>query len=160
MTRSADPSPERAAAIRRAIPKVDRLLDAEEMRPLLAAHSRAEVVREVRRVLDELPGDAHRLDAAEAGVAAVSRRVAQGLARRAQPYYRRVVNATGVVLHTGIGRAVLAPEAVAALADLPGHAQRLGIDLATGDRGGGGEGGAAPLRGRPRPPEATRVHHK
>jgi L-seryl-tRNA(Ser) seleniumtransferase len=146
MTRSAEENPERAAAVRRAIPKVDRLLGSEELQPLIAAHSRAEVIRELRRVLDDLRRDAHRLDPSEAGTAAVARRVAEGLARRSQPYYRRVINATGVVLHTGIGRAALAPEAVAALADLAGHAQRLEIDLETGDRGGRDEGCAALLR--------------
>ena len=145
MTRSAD-NPERAAAVRRAIPKVDRLLGSEEIQPLIAAHSRAEVLRELRRVLDDLRRDAHRLDPSEVEIAAVARRVAEGLARRSQPYYRRVINATGVVLHTGIGRAALAPEAVAALADLAGHSQRLEIDLATGDRGGRDEGCAALLR--------------
>src|ERR1700749_4666682 len=108
MTRSAE-NPERAAAVRRAIPKVDRLLGSEALRPLIAAHSRAEVVREVRSVLDDLRRDAHRLDPSEVEVAAVARRVAEGLARRSQPSYRRGVNATGVVLHTGIGRAALAP---------------------------------------------------
>ena len=138
--------PERSAAVLRALPKVDRLLAAEELRPLIAAHSREEVVREVRRVLDELRRDAHLLDAAEVGVEAVSRRVAEGLARRARPYYRRVVNGTGVILHTGIGRAVLAPQAVAALAELAGHPQRLEIDLETGARGGRDEGCAVLLR--------------
>src|SRR3954463_5142939 len=102
MTRSAD-NPERAAAVRRAIPKVDRLLGSEEFQPLIAAHSRAEVVRELRRVLDDLRRDAHRLDAADADSAAGPRGVAECRARRSQPYYRRVINATGVVLHTGIG---------------------------------------------------------
>ncbi|HSS52731.1 MAG TPA: hypothetical protein VLX28_27635, partial [Thermoanaerobaculia bacterium] len=45
---------ERSAAVLRAIPKVDRLLGTEELQPLLAAHSREEVVRELRRVLENL----------------------------------------------------------------------------------------------------------
>ncbi|HEV7504418.1 MAG TPA: L-seryl-tRNA(Sec) selenium transferase [Thermoanaerobaculia bacterium] len=138
--------PERSAAILRAIPKVDRLLGAEEMQPLLAAHSRKEVVRELRSVLEGLRRDSHSLDAAELSAAAISRRIAEGLARRALPYYRRVVNGTGVVLHTGLGRAVLAPEAVAALAELAGHPQRVEIDLETGVRGGRDEGCAVLLR--------------
>src|SRR4051812_40410621 len=159
MTRSAEDNPERAAAVRRAIPKVDRLLGSEELQPLIAAHSRAEVLRELRSVLDDLRRDAHRLDASEVEIAAVARRVAEGLARRSQPYYRRVINATGVVLHTGIGRAALAPEAVSALADLAGHAQRLEIDLATGDRGGRDEGCAALLRELTGSEDATVVNN-
>ncbi len=146
MTRAADGKPEGAKAVLRAIPKVDRLLAAAELRPLIAAHSRAEVLREVRHVLDSLRRDAHRLDAAELGVEAISRRVAAALARRALPYYRRVINGTGVILHTGIGRAVLAPQAAEALAELALHPQRLEIDLETGDRGGRDEGCAVLLR--------------
>jgi L-seryl-tRNA(Ser) seleniumtransferase len=146
MARSTDEDPGRSAAILRAIPQVDRLLGAEELRPLLAACSREEVLRETRRVLDEVRRDAHRLEAADVAVAALAARISQGLARRARPYYRRVVNGTGVVLHTGLGRAVLAPEAAAALAELARHPQRLEIDLETGARGGRDEGCAALLR--------------
>src|SRR3954468_16799378 len=138
--------PERSAANLRSIPKVDRLLGAEELKPLLAVHSREEVVRELRRVLDGLRREVSTLDAADLSVQAISRRVAEGLARRALPYYRRIVNGTGVVLHTGIGRAVLAPQAVAALSELAGHPQRLEIDLETGGRGGRDEGCAVLLR--------------
>ena len=68
------------------------------------------------------------------------------LARRARPYYRRVINATGVILHTNLGRAPLAAEAVAALAETAGGAQRLELDLESGRRGGRDEGCAALLR--------------
>src|SRR4051794_41530409 len=113
MTRSAEDNPERAAAVRRAIPKVDRLLGSEELQPLIAAHSRAEVVRELRRVLDDLRRDAHRLDASDVEIAAVARRVAEGLARRSQPYYRRGINAPGGGVPPGVGPAALAPGGVA-----------------------------------------------
>jgi L-seryl-tRNA(Ser) seleniumtransferase len=57
-----------------------------------------------------------------------------------------VINATGVVLHTGLGRAVLAAEAVEALRRGAAHPQRLELDLETGRRGGRDEGCAALLR--------------
>src|SRR6185369_10752063 len=76
----------------------------------------------------------------------IHRRVAASLAHRSQPYYRRVVNGTGVVLHTGLGRAVLAPQAAAALAELAPHPQRRSSDLETGQRGGRDEGCARLLR--------------
>ena len=142
MTQGSD----QASPVYRAIPKVDRLLGADEFQPLLAAHSREVVLREIRSVLDELRRDIHRLQAADLGAEAISRRVAKALRLRALPYYRRVINGTGVVLHTGIGRAVLAPQAVEALAELAGHPQRLEIDLETGARGGRDEGCAVLIR--------------
>lgn len=135
-------------ALLRAIPSVDRLLDHAELRAQVELHSRAEVVSEVRRTLDALRGEAERGGLAAAAVEpdAICRRVAADLARRSRPYYRRVINATGVILHTNLGRAPLAPAALAALDATAGHAQRLEVDLETGQRGGRDEGCAALLR--------------
>ncbi len=57
--------------------------------------------------------------------------VRQGL----RPRFRRVLNATGVVIHTNMGRSLLAKEAVAAVASAAGHYSNLEFDLSTGERG-------------------------
>ena len=145
MRRPASDSSDTATS-RRAIPQVDRLLTSEAFQPLLAAHPRAVVVREVRSVLDELRRQVAPLEPGALSAEALRDRVAAGLAREARPYHRRVINGTGVVLHTGIGRAVLAAEAVEALAALAPHPQRLEIDLDTGQRGGRDEGCARLLQ--------------
>jgi L-seryl-tRNA(Ser) seleniumtransferase len=67
---------------------------------------------------------------------AVAQTVAAALERQAQPYYRRVINGTGVILHTGLGRAPLPVAAARAVAALAPYPQRVEIDLETGDRGG------------------------
>ncbi len=61
--------------------------------------------------------------------------VAAAAAALAQPSLRRVVNATGVVLHTNLGRAPLAPEAIAAVVDVAAGYSTLEYDLAAGARG-------------------------
>ena len=135
---------ERPKSLLRALPKVDLLLKSAELQPLIAAHSRAEVLHAVQGVLQEMRREAR--DASGFGLEAIRERVAASLARRAQPYYRRVVNGTGVILHTALGRATLAPQAAAALAELAPHPQRVEIDLDTGQRGGRDEGCARLLR--------------
>jgi len=113
---------------RRSLPSVDRLL-----RPLLGAGLPAwaargaarEVLAEARKALErgEPAGDL------------------QGLAReRAAARLRirpaRVINATGVVLHTNLGRAPLAPAAAAAVAAAAAGYADVELDLARGERGG------------------------
>ncbi|HEX3528072.1 MAG TPA: L-seryl-tRNA(Sec) selenium transferase [Thermoanaerobaculia bacterium] len=138
--------PAKTPSALRSLPKVDLLLKAEEMQPLIAACSRAEVLDAARTVLAEMRREPTPPTDDALGLAALRDRIAAALARRAQPYYRRVVNGTGVILHTGLGRAVLAPQAAAALAELAQHPQRLELDLDTGQRGGRDEGCARLLR--------------
>ena len=126
----------------RRIPKVDRLLANVELEPLLSTYPRREVVERLRETLDDLRGRAGSGDLREQDLAAaaIRERLEDALARRFRPYYRRVINATGVVLHTGLGRAPLAAEAVSALSRLAPHPQRVEIDLDSGERGGREQG--------------------
>jgi L-seryl-tRNA(Ser) seleniumtransferase len=57
------------------------------------------------------------------------------LARRRSPSLRRVVNATGVLVHTNLGRAPLAEEAIARVVEVAGGYSNLEYDLARGERG-------------------------
>jgi len=63
---------------------------------------------------------------------------AERLARLARPSLRRVINATGVVLHTNLGRAPLAPAAVARVSEVAAGYSNLEYDLESGDRGSRG----------------------
>ncbi len=54
---------------------------------------------------------------------------------QARPHFRRVLNATGVVVHTNMGRSLLAKEAVDAVVEACAHYSNLEFDLATGERG-------------------------
>jgi L-seryl-tRNA(Ser) seleniumtransferase len=57
------------------------------------------------------------------------------LARRRSPSLRRVVNATGVLVHTNLGRAPLAEAAIARVVEVGGGYSNLEYDLARGERG-------------------------
>ncbi len=53
----------------------------------------------------------------------------------ARPHFRRALNATGVVIHTNLGRSILAKEAAAAVSEACAHYSNLEFDLETGERG-------------------------
>lgn len=118
----------------RQLPSVDRLLGALRDRGALLGVSRASAVGAARQVLDErraaLRAGVLRAVDFEDLVAAVEARLREGQ----RPSLRQVVNATGVLLHTNLGRAPLAPEAVRAAAEAAG-ACNLEIDLRAGKRG-------------------------
>ena len=67
---------------------------------------------------------------------------------RLRPSLRRVLNATGVIVHTNLGRAPLAPAARAAVARVAAGYSNLELDLKTGERG---------LPPRPRRPAGVRA---
>ena len=118
------------------IPSLDRLLGAAWVRPLLERYARPYVVECLRRGCDELRADirAGRFSDAELEAEIERRVVAQvASARHARP--TRVVNATGVVLHTNLGRALLPEEAIASVVHAARNASALEFDLATGKRG-------------------------
>lgn len=126
-------------ALYRQLPKVDRL--AED--PRLSAFPPRVVVGAARQVLDELRADigARRLATLPDVVELVARRAELLLRGRTQ----RVINATGVVLHTNLGRAPWAPSVVAAMRDAAGYCN-LELDLDAGRRGGRMAGVTALMR--------------
>jgi L-seryl-tRNA(Ser) seleniumtransferase len=119
----------------RGLPQVQRLLDRPEAASLLAQHPRMAVVAALRGVLDGIRAELRSDPAAAAPASeAVLARAASALAAARRPRLRRVINATGIVLHTNLGRAPLAPEAVAAAVAAAGYGT-LEFDLASGARG-------------------------
>jgi L-seryl-tRNA(Ser) seleniumtransferase len=131
-------SPEVKLDPRRALPAVDRLAGAVgAKRPDLPAWA---VLEGVRRALAEAR---ERLSRSVPDSEADGSRVSRDLSDRSavlaaalcggQP--RRVVNATGIPLHTNLGRAPLAPGAVRAIAQIAASYSDLELDLETGRRG-------------------------
>ena len=116
---------------RRALPSVDAVLRSPTAAAWLAAQPHVRAAEAVRAELD-------RRRRATPPDAATPDEVAQGarawLIEDEFQRLRPVINATGVVLHTNLGRAVLPPAAVDALSELRGCCS-LQIDLDTGERG-------------------------
>ncbi len=114
---------------RRQLPSVDRLLRSPELSSLLAETPRGVMVEAIRVVLD----DARRLDGAVSHDWAAEVHAEVGL--RMTPTLRPVLNATGVVLHTNLGRAPLADAAVEAMSSISRGYSTLEFDLDQGIRG-------------------------
>ncbi|NNK63124.1 MAG: L-seryl-tRNA(Sec) selenium transferase [Gemmatimonadetes bacterium] len=119
------------------IPGLDRLLQDGAAAPFLARFPRPRVVDALRRALDQaragVVDGAWEHDPADPGP--YWHVAAHELEAEAVPSLRPVLNATGVVLHTNLGRAPLAPEAVHAMqAVSPGYST-LEFDLESGRRG-------------------------
>jgi L-seryl-tRNA(Ser) seleniumtransferase len=123
----------------RMLPAVDRMIElarSEACFELIPPSVVVAAIREVieadrRRILDggRLPAEA------ELAETALLQRVKTAVAAAMRPRLRQVVNATGVVLHTNLGRALLAEEAVANLVGIAGRYSNLEYDLDEGRRG-------------------------
>jgi L-seryl-tRNA(Ser) seleniumtransferase len=123
----------------RQLPQVDELLRHPELAPAVGPLPRylaASVVRRVlaaqRRTINATPpeGLPPQLDEA-----ALLRDLHEALAAAAKPSLRRVINATGVVIHTNLGRSPLGESCLAQLLEVAGHYNTLEYDLAQGARG-------------------------
>lgn len=123
-----------APAALRALPAIGRLVEAllrEEPGLPRAAATRA-AREEVAALRARLLSSPERPAPAFGDVLASTRARARRLSR---PGLARVINATGVAIHTNLGRAPLAPEAVAAVSEVARGYCDLEIDLETGSRG-------------------------
>jgi L-seryl-tRNA(Ser) seleniumtransferase len=144
-----NPAPQSAAGLQgdaasrlRAIPSVDELLSRPLLQELARKSGRELVTEAVREVLAQVrdalkAGAASTREAASAlpDLAQLESRVAGEVARVLAPSLRRAINATGVVLHTNLGRAPLSQAAAAAIAETAIHYSNLEYDVPRGERG-------------------------
>jgi L-seryl-tRNA(Ser) seleniumtransferase len=119
------------------IPSVDSLLASEEFQALLERYPRERVVEAARGAVGEVRALLARGPAAKdvRSAALYARAAARTLAAQDVPSLRRVVNATGVILHTNLGRAPLAAAAVEAMLAAAREYTNLEYDLEAGERG-------------------------
>ncbi len=118
---------------------MDELLRGEAMQAIAAREGHAATVAGARALLDELRGriargemtEARVTTAVEAAPGEIERRLREEMAYSLRP----VINATGVILHTNLGRAPLSGEALRHVVEVAQGYSNIEMDLATGERG-------------------------
>ena len=121
------------------IPAVDRLLNSPGVAELLSEYPRTLVLRAVHQVLEEIRNaikSGHGFEEPSMlSLESVSHRVGEQAALLDRPSLKPLINATGVVVHTNLGRSILAERALAKFKPLAGAYSNLEYDLEKGERG-------------------------
>jgi L-seryl-tRNA(Ser) seleniumtransferase len=118
----------------RRLPSVDKLLGEDATQQLVAAYGHDQTVDALRAALDAVR-DEVRAGADVPDAAALAARTDALLRARLAPTLRRVINATGVIIHTNLGRAPLSAAAQAAMETVARGYSTLEYDLQAGKRG-------------------------
>jgi L-seryl-tRNA(Ser) seleniumtransferase len=128
-------SAELIASRLRALPQVQRLLEQPEAVRLARTSSRAAVAAAFRTVLDQVRGELRSGQGETPTVADLVDRAEALIAADRLPDLRRLINATGVIIHTNLGRAPLAAEALIAVTAAAQGYCNLEFDTEAGGRG-------------------------
>jgi len=123
----------------RSLPAVDELLHQEAISDAVETHPRTLVVRAIRNVLDRnrqaILGGEVAFDPEEFDLANLVDEILEELEHLASFTLRRVVNGTGIIVHTNLGRSLLCQDALDRLQLVGSGYSNLEYDLATGTRG-------------------------
>ncbi|MDN5292942.1 MAG: L-seryl-tRNA(Ser) seleniumtransferase [Eubacteriales bacterium] len=123
----------------RHLPAVGKLLEVAAVKNLMVLYGRKLVTEAVATAVDglreEILAGKQVFTSREEAMAAVLDRVEREVRSKSTPSLRPVINATGTVLHTNLGRAPLAREAWEAIWRIASRYNNLELDLTTGERG-------------------------
>ncbi|HEX7230415.1 MAG TPA: L-seryl-tRNA(Sec) selenium transferase [Candidatus Binatia bacterium] len=124
------------ATLLRELPSIDRLLKHSRCEALLARYNREYITAQCRAALDQIRSEVRRGGAvADSSEDAILQRVEAAIFMDSQPGHIPVINATGTILHTNLGRALLPQAAIDAILAVANHPINLEYDLAAGKRG-------------------------
>jgi len=124
----------------RVLPSVDSLMTSEEGQRLAERFGREATLHACRTVLgelrDEFLNDSQpHLEEDSLSLDKLASRVSSHLEAKFRPGLRKAINATGILMHSGLGRAVLSEDACHALAEVAAGYSTLALEIETGKRG-------------------------
>ena len=123
----------------RKIPSVDRLLNSPELTEISQEYPRNLILKAINQVLGEIREDIEKADRIEVPanikIEEVINKVTDRLEMMSRPSLRPVINATGIIVHTNLGRSILADRVIERFRPLSGGYSNLEYDLTVGKRG-------------------------
>ena len=117
------------------LPSIDRILSSAGVRQLIEEYGRGPVKRWTREALQSLREEIKRGSVVDTNEAAICAQMKQAIVRECKGRIRRVINLSGTILHTNLGRASLPQTSIDAVVEVMRGASNLEYDLDTGKRG-------------------------
>lgn len=119
---------------RKQLPSVDRLLNDDQIKPLVELWGRASIHAAIRAIQDDLrSGDSSRI--ASLNSSEYANAIENWLVVNRKRAYQRVFNTTGTILHTNLGRALIDPDLYDRVRSLVTEPATIEFDLDSGQRG-------------------------
>ena len=125
------------ANIFRKLPSVNQLLESPQLKQMVETVNHSVVVDGVRSFLDDLREQVS-TESGEVSIptpSEIADKIANWLKTEEKPYLRPVINGTGIILHTGLGRAPLAKSAIESVQRISEGYASVEVDVRTGERG-------------------------
>ncbi|MGB1931362.1 MAG: L-seryl-tRNA(Sec) selenium transferase, partial [Mariniblastus sp.] len=125
------------ANIFRKLPSVNQLLESPQLKQMVQTVNHSVVADGVRSFLDELREQVS-TESGEVTIptpSEIADKIANWLKTEEKPYLRPVINGTGIILHTGLGRAPLANSAIESVQKISEGYASVEVDVRTGERG-------------------------
>jgi len=119
----------------RLLPKTDELLKREDIVALGEVVPRIVVVDAVREAIESVRGALLAGNSVEVDADAIATEAIRLADARMRPSLRPVINATGIIVHTNLGRSRLAEDALRAVVEVAGNYSTLEYDVESGERG-------------------------
>jgi len=123
----------------RKIPGVDSILEVAKTDPFFDNVPKSVLVHSIRSVIEQLRmvilDDQQAITEAELSDSSVFNRIKKNVHKMMTPNLTRIINATGVVVHTNLGRSLLADDAIENLLTIARRYSNLEFDLSKGTRG-------------------------
>jgi len=119
------------------LPSVDKVLQQEQIQALVSSCGRDVVTDAVQKAIDSLRKriiDGEALDESRMSIETLCPHIRSYIVQRLQPSLRKAVNGTGIILHTGLGRAMIPIQAVEAIKSVSEGYSTLAIGTESGKR--------------------------